>query len=109
MARLGWKLRLGAGCCLALLWGLVAHSPAPRPPAVSSPPPALASWLDPDRLYDLDVLILGPSGPPLVLDLGAPSPPAAGRRGAVAEPSGAALWIIGLAVVYTLYLPGRPW
>jgi len=117
MGRLGWKLRIGAGCGLALLCGLLAHGPASVAPAVSSPPPATVSpavsptvsRLDLDRLYDLDFLVLEGDGPRLALGPDAAPPPDPGQLDAVPEPAGSLLWILGFAVVCTLYLPARSW
>lgn len=107
--RLGGKLRIGAGCGLALLCGRLAHGPVPAAPPVSSPPPVVVPVVDLDRLYDLEFLVLEGDGPRLALGPDAPPPPGPARPDAVPEPAGSLLWILGLAVVCTLYLPGRSW
>jgi hypothetical protein len=78
-------------------------------PAVSSPPPALVPGLDLDRLYDLDFLVLEGDGPRLALGPDLPPAPAPGRLDAIPEPAASLLWILGFAVVCTLYLPARSW
>jgi hypothetical protein len=65
--------------------------------------------VDLDRLYDLDFLVLEGDGPRLALGPEAPPAPPGARLGAVPEPAGSLLWILGFAVVCTLYLPGRSW
>jgi hypothetical protein len=65
--------------------------------------------VDLDRIHDLEFLVIEGDGPRLALGPETAPPPAPGRVDAVPEPAGSLLWILGFAVVCTLYLPGRSW
>jgi len=119
MRRSGWKLPMGVAACLlagvgvglVLLGGTrrPGHRAPPAVSEVSAPPPASRAALDLDRLYDLDFLVLEEPAPlPQLRRHHAFRAGPAG--GAVApEPGVAVLWILGIASVWTLYVPARSW
>jgi hypothetical protein len=102
-----WRVGVVLGVGVALVLGAVTlrRSPpvAPPPPPVAAAPP-----LDLDGLYAVDRLVLEADP---VLDLAGTAPVGAGPRGGapIPEPSTAALWILALATLYTLYLPAGSW
>jgi len=105
-------LVLGALASLALAVALWEDRPAPRPPPTSHArvghdAARAQPALDLDRLYALEHLVLevAPRFEPHAL-----APVGAGpAEPAVPEPGAATLWILGLAALYTLYLPARSW
>jgi hypothetical protein len=111
----GRKWRIGVA--LGLLAGLVVtvlvlrgHPESERvPPAVPAGLVAVgAPGLEFGRLYDLDHLVI--DGDPL-LELHEIAPVGAGPGASppVPEPGAAALWILGFAALYALYLPAGSW
>ena len=106
-----WRIAVVLGVLGISIPAGLALRPSPELPPVSSA--AIRSrpaepGLDLARLYDLDHLVI--DGDPL-LDLDRIAPVGAGKpvAAAVPEPAAPMLWILGLTMLYTLYLPARSW
>ena len=120
MVRIGrkWRKRVALGLIATPLLVVLALRESSGPPAVSSPPPPVRPVpsrpvLDLDRLYTVDYLVLV-GDPPGLLRLDSIGPVGGSQlawvsSSQVPEPAAGALWILGFAALYTLYLPARTW